>query len=66
MRNATVVIRYGAGINTVTVDGRVFDRNAMDKEQRFNFRRAFVKAFADERQPKRQERRRKGRNRKRG
>ncbi len=51
MRNATVVIRYGAGINTVTVDGRVFDRNAMDREQRFNFRRAMVKAFAAERRP---------------
>lgn len=45
MLNTT--IHYGAGVNTVTVDGRVFDRNAMSKEDsnrlRHLIRVAFVK-----------------------
>lgn len=45
-RKAQVVIRMNAAVNTVTVDGREFDRTALNKDQNQTLRVMIREAHA--------------------
>lgn len=47
-----ITIRMDADTNTVTVDGRVFDRSAMERSEQGHLRRLITDAFRKVWQPR--------------
>jgi hypothetical protein len=45
MKRLGVTLRLGAGVNTLNVDGREFDRLKLEKPERNKLRRMIVEAF---------------------
>lgn len=45
MKKLNATIRYGAGVNTLTVDGMTFDRNTITTEQDSRLRRLVRGAY---------------------